>query len=508
MTKEFYLSPTPQILQWLAAGQLANRLVRSLRLLVLINKLYASQTDWRDKLPTVFTYSQLRDRLFAYRHPKSDRLNAQQIREQCSDHSCICHQTFAEIVFEQNFQQPDTQWQDEIILLTGIEQQELQDILQERPFATVHRSIRDDLKQLVQLGWLYLTDSGKYRYLAREELPNVPLAVSSSLPTTHNRNSLSDLSEQQTWELLRVLESISFVQPNLSLIIGKLWERITDSSSSSKLDNQDPPQRIFLHLDYILSQPMQDRVDNYQEQIEELWRKPPGGVVQFEYWIAATENKVKVTVYPVCLHYWRRAKYLSAYGIDPNGDMGWHNYRLDRIAGNGVSSSVSDGLRATGGHRLKVLPWGDPLVPQQLKQMWRTGDLPTPEYIARELKAAWGFNFYLKKELLILRFRAKFAKWYVDNTTRHPTFREVLHDQLSQLITQNIPQSQERQKLLKIISQSPQKDVYYIAWIRAGDINVYMRLREWRPNGEVIAPLSIREQMISEAEKELENYQY
>jgi CRISPR-associated protein (TIGR03985 family) len=489
LTQEFYLLATPQMLQWLAAGQLANRLVRSLRLLVLINKLYNSETGWKDKLPITFTYSQLRDRLFAAHHPKSEKLNAQQIATLCSERSCICHQTFAEIVFEQNFQQPDTQWEDEIILLTGIEQKQLQDTLHKCPFATVHRSIRDDLKQLVKLGWLYSPGQGKYRYLTKQELPKVS---TSTLATTNNLNSLSYLSEEQTWELLRVLESISFVQPNLSLIIGKLWERITDSFSVGRLYDQDPPQRIFLHLDYILSLPMQDRVDNYQQQIEELWRKPPGGVMQFEYWIATQENKVKVTVYPVCLHYWRRAKYLSAYGIDLNGNIGWHNYRLDRIA--------SD--------RLKVLPWGDPLVPQQLKQMWRTGDLPTSEYIAKELKAAWGFNFYLKKELLILRFPADFAKWYVDNTTRHLTFREVLHDQLPQLITQNISHAQERQQLLKIISQSPQEDVYYMAWIRAGDINVSMRLREWRPNGEVIAPLSIRQQMISEVTQELENYQH
>lgn len=500
MTKELYLLPTPQTLQWLAAGQLANRLVRSLRLLVLINKLYASHTDWRGKLPTNFTYSQLRDCLFAYRHPKSDRLNSRQMTMQCSDRNCICHQTFTEIVFEQNFQQSETQWQAEIILLTGIEPPELQAVLQERPFATVHRSIRDDLKQLVQLGWLDAAGSGKYKYLTEEELPTIPIQVetTSTSATPNSQHSLSDLSEQQTWELLRVLESISFIQPNLSLIISKLWERITDNSLPGRLYDQDPHQRIFLHLDYILSPPMQDRVDNYQEQIEELWRKPPGGVVQFDYWIAAQEKKVKVTVYPVCLHYWRRAKYLSAYGVDPYGNIAWHNYRLDRIAGVGAASRRD---------QLKVLPWGDPLVPQELKQMWRTGDLPTPEYIAKELKAAWGFNFYFKKELLLLRFSVNFAKWYVDNTTRHPTFREVLYDELPQLITQNVRNSQERQQLLAIIKKSPPQDVYYTAWIRAGDINVYMRLREWRPNGEVIAPLSIRQQMISEATQELKNYQ-
>ncbi|MBW4573301.1 MAG: TIGR03985 family CRISPR-associated protein [Tolypothrix carrinoi HA7290-LM1] len=495
MTQEFYLPPTPQILQWLAAGQLANRLVRSLRLLVLINKFYSSKTGWTDKIPTAFTYSQLRDRLFAYRHPKSDRLNAQQITVQCSERRCICHQTFWEIVFEQNFQQNEAQWQEQIILLTGINKEELQKVLQERPFATVHRSIRDDLKQLIQLGWLHPAGQGKYQYLAIEELPLLRTQSeadsSSSLPKLTSLPSLSDLCEQQTWELLRVLESISFVQPNLSSIIENLWKQIADSSLSGILHGQDPDKRIFLHLDYILSPQMQDRVDNYQEQIEQLWHKPPGGVVQFEYWIAATESKVKITVYPVCLHYVRRAKYLSAYGIDPNGNIAWHNYRLDRIACD----------------RLKVLAWGDPFVPQELKQMWHTGSLPTPEYIAGELKAAWGFNFYLKKELLILRFPVDFAKWYVDNTTRHSTFRAVLHDQLPQLIVKNIPDEQEREQLLKIVSQCPTDDAYYIAWIRAGDINVLMRLREWRPNGKVIAPLSIRYQMKAEAEQEFKNYQ-
>jgi CRISPR-associated protein (TIGR03985 family) len=34
-----------------------------------------------------------------------------------------------------------------------------------------------------------------------------------------------------------------------------------------------------------------------------------------------------------------------------------------------------------------------------------------------------------------------------------------------------------------------------------------MRLRDWRPNGELIAPLSIREQLKQEAIQELSNYQ-
>ena len=44
-------------------------------------------------------------------------------------------------------------------------------------------------------------------------------------------------------------------------------------------------------------------------------------------------------------------------------------------------------------------------------------------------------------------------------------------------------------------------------WLQqVGDINVTMRLRDWRPMGEVIAPLVVRQQMMAEAQQELAGY--
>ncbi len=499
--------PTPQILQWLAAGQLANRFMRSIRLWVLLNKLYAN--NWAESLPQPFTYSQLRDsqkqtlrdRLFSHHHPKSEKLSADEISSSCGDTNCLCHQKSSDIIFAGNFQLDKQQWQLEISQMTGFCDREIQQLLYQCPFATVHRTLRDDLKQLVSLGWLQLLAKGKYQCLAREHLPvplNQTILPEKAQPKTDFRlselelshSNLSHLNLSQTWELLRVLESIAFVQPNLSIIINNLWEQIGDRSPTSLLLENEPQQRIFLHLDYIISSSMQDRVDTYQEQLESLWHKPPGGVVQLDYWVAATEHQVQVTVYPVCLHYLRRAKYLSAYGIDPNGNLAWHNYRLDRIAS----------------ERLKVLAWGDPSVPKTLKDMWHAGELPTPEYISKELETAWGFNFYLPKQLLILRFPPHFAKWYVDNTFRHQTFRAVPHQQLAKIATKDIVSKKERQHVLEIIKKRSSEDIYYTAWVRTGDINVLMRLRDWRPNGEVIAPISIREQLALEAARELANY--
>ncbi|MEA5620756.1 TIGR03985 family CRISPR-associated protein [Cronbergia sp. UHCC 0137] len=476
----FPYSPTPQTLHWLAAGQLTNRFQRSLRLWVLLDKLYGSQTLAHD-LTHIFTYSQLRDRLFAQEHPQSEQLTAQEIPLQCADLTCICHQTCWQILQKSNSILSLAEWEQEILPL-GITPKQLQTQLQESPFATVHRSLRDDLKYLVKQGWLLRTSPGHYTLRPSQELPQPP--------ANHNFSpGFSQLSESQTWELLRVLESISFVQPNLELVTRNLWEQMTLNSSSQKR-TAEPQQRIFLHLDYILPDDVQDRVDTYQEQIEQLWQRPPGGVVQFETWIPLEQRKVQVTVYPVCLHYLRRAKYLSAYGIDPDGNFGWHNYRLDRI----VDS------------QLKILAWGDPLVPKPLKKLWYTGQLPQPEYVKQQLDIAWGFNFYLPRELLILRFSADFAHWYVDNTVRHPTFKPVAYQQLAKVITNSVKSPAEQQQILEIIQQRNKNDRYYQGWIRTGDINVLMRLRDWRPKGEVIAPLTVRQGLKEEAIQELSHY--
>lgn len=491
----FAYPPTPQILQWLAAGQLANRLQRSVRLWVLLNYLYNTERNWTNPLPKTFSYPDLRDRLFASTHSKSDRRNA--MTAQCRTSNCVCHKTLKRWVFSADGGWGDSgsttglecnlvsepEWQQEIMYLTGFSAAELKRQLQQRPFATVHRSIRDDLKQLTQLGWLQAPAQGRYQCLPAKKWPAPPLE-------TCRQHSTTNITLPQTWELLQVLESISFVQPNLEVVVRSLWEQLTDTAPNSRQQKTEPAQRIFIHLDYIICNEMQEQVDTYQEQIEQLWHRPPGGVVQFNYWIAKEERQVKVTVYPVCLHYVRRAKYLSAYGIDPKGKLNWHNYRLDRIASK----------------QLTVLTWGDPNVPKQLKEMWHTGCLPTPAYIQTQLDAAWGFNFYLPSALLILRFPPAFARGYVDNTVRHPTFQRVDYQKLPQLI-QQIPNSKERQTLLQIIQQRHPQDAYYQATIRTGDINVLMRLRDWRPNGEVIAPLSLRQSLAQEAAQELGNYQ-
>lgn len=474
--------PQPWVLQWLADRQLVNRLVRSVRLWKLICIIHGDERNQTEPMPQQFNYSEVRSRLYAPEHPQSDLIEAKNIQKSCLSPECICHQTLGTIIFQEQDINEKT-WKEEIKELTGFEDQQLNSYLQEYPFATVHRSIRDDLRQLVKQGWLKKVTTGTYQ-------------ISQTLPKSPMKDPLSPdvlfLSKEFGWSLLRILETFAFAQPSLAHVTYELWEQlIQQQEKSDRTDpEKEPPQRTFIHLDYILSKHQQDLVDNYQEQLEELWQNPEGGMIQFTYFLALKETKPKIITYPVCLHYMRRAKYLTGYGIDPHGKINWHNYRLDRIASS----------------RLKILAWEDQQIPKDLKQLRDTGKLPTPSQVQEEINKAWGFNFYLPKELLIIRFPTEFAKWYVDDTERHPTFKAIAYQDIINLLkTEKISQP-EIETIVAILAKRSPKDVYYRAWVRKGDINVLMRLRDWRPKGEVIAPLSYREILTKEATDELLHY--
>lgn len=473
--------PQPLILQWLAVGQLANSFVRSVRLWKLINLIYY---DNNKTIPTEFDYSKIRNRLYGAKHPKTDLDTAREITNNCQSPNCICHQTLKDLVFgESDVKQ--TLWKEQIKVITGFSDSQLEKHLQEYPFAKVHRSIRDDLKQLAKQGWLNKLSPGRYQIIPKQRLPQPPTQDNLSSETL-------SLSKEFGWSLLHILGSVGFVQPNLASVTNQLWEQLNQPENQShKLGiAKEPQQRVFLHLDYILSQEKQDRVDNYQEQLEDLWGYSGDGVIQFDYAIAVKSTQVNIVTYPVCLHYMRRAKYLSAYGRDLNGEINWHNFRLDRI--------VSP--------RLNILPWGDPQVPKELKQMRHTGELPTSAQVQQELNEAWGFNFYYPKELLIVRFPRDFAQWYVDDTQRHPTFKAIAFADIPPLIKKHISNPQQQENILALLAKGSPKNAYYQGWIRSGDVNVLMRLRDWRPKGEVIAPLSLRNILAKEAAEELAHY--
>lgn len=479
----FTYPPSPEILQWLSGGQFASRLLRSLRLWWLLNRLYGSECHWATELPKPFRYGALRDRLFAPSHSPVETGSVAVLVAACRGTDCVCQRSLRSFLTHCSWLQSLPEWIHTTAQGTGLTPATLEAHLDQAPFAVTHRSLRQDLALLAAQGWLEQVSYRGYSCLPASQWPPPPAEMMAKL-------DWAGLSPAQAWQLLPILESIAFVQPDLDVVINTLWEQVGQRHSSIVKRSQSLSHRIFLHLDYILSPQAQETVDDFQQQIESLWQTPDGGVIQFETWVAKEQRLARVTVYPVCLHYARRAKYLSAYGIDPFGQVAWHNYRLDRIRS----------------RHLRVLPWGDPAVPAILKQQRKTGTLPTPEWIEQQLEEAWGFNFYLPRALLILRFPPMFAKDYVEDTVRHATFRKIAYADLSPLIAQHMTDGRERQAVLEILQRRSPDDAYYQAWVRVGDINVIMRLRDWRPQGEVIAPLVLRQQMLAEVEKERSHY--
>lgn len=480
----FVYPPSPRTLHWLGAGQLASRFQRTVRLWVLLRQLYGPSSNWARELPETFSYPKLRDRIFAPSHGQGDYLSADHITASCGDPTCICHKPLKAWVFAPDSGQSETEWRQEMLHLTGMEAADLEQQLDARPFATVHRSVRDDLKLLGQLGWLNALGRGKFQCMPAKEWPR-PGATLSPAP------SFAHLSLNQTWELLQALESLALVQPHLEPVVQSLWEQVA-SVYPTRQAGEKRQQRIFIHPDYQLAADLQERVETYQEQLKQFWRRAAGGTMQFEYSLAP-DRTVALVVYPVCLHYGQQARYLSAYGQTPtdDNDIGWHNYRLDRVA--------SD--------RLIVLDWDDERVPPALQKLKQTDQLPTPADVETELKRAWGLDFYRPRQLLILRFPAAFARWQIEGrVSYHGTLQAVTYERLPGLIRQQFKAKADQASLLRLVEQRSPDDAYYQAWIRVGDSEVMRRLREVRSHSEVIAPLAVRQQLAEEAAQELLSY--
>jgi CRISPR-associated protein (TIGR03985 family) len=370
--------------------------------------------------------------------PTSEKLKAESFINGCGDRHCICAKPL------KHWLQAHDAMRSQLQLLTGFNQSQTESELSQSPFATVHRSLRGDLEKLAQFGWLKALPRGEFQILPIALLPQLPSDVylgfsneqkPAQLPLINSWLS-QNLSRQQCLDLLVALDTLSIVQPNLEILLDSLSELlIAEQDSDRLLSRHQTLPHTFVNFDYILPPAAQDRVDDYHKQLEDLWHTADSGVIQFDYQIVKSVSGLnatdfsrfssqiqQITVYPVCIHYLRRAKYLSAYGIDPDGNMGWHNYRLDRI----TSES------------LKVLAWGDRHVPKYLKQLRNSGKLPTSQEVEAELGKAWGFKFYEEPQLLLIRFSEDFARWYVDNTVRHQTFKAIPYTKIPNLLQKSI----------------------------------------------------------------------
>lgn len=477
----------PVLLHWLSGGLLSSRLLRTVRLWDCLRDFYSPASSvtepWASEPWTeAFSYPEWRDRRFAPSHDTHELATPDQIVAPCQGTTCLCQRSGLDLLWGEVA--PPKSWIQEVAHLAHLSPEALEEVLRQAPFAVVHRVLRNDLKALVQQGFLDRPRRGYYQCRPPQALPTPAIQESAAL----SPHPLASLSDAQGWDMFHALESVAFLQPSLEPVIRQIWEHQTQQAQGTL--RVPMAQRIFFEVNYIFAEADLDRVDTYQSQLEQLWQSPAGGVVQFESWLPHCQSAAQATVYPVCIHYTRRAKYLSAYGANADQSWGWHNYRLDRI-----QSPL-----------LRVLPWGDPAIPDALRELWRSGGLPQPEDVRDSLEEAWGFNFYLPKSPMILRFNRRFAQDYVIQTQRHPTFQVIPYAQILGWLRESLGSDANLTDIQELLVRRSPEDVYFRAWVRLMDINLVMRLREWRPAGEVLFPLKLRGRMLEEMELEAKSY--
>lgn len=251
-------------------------------------------------------------------------------------------------------------------------------------------------------------------------------------------------------------------------------------------------QRLFIHHEYVVNEDLREVSADSADQLKEIWKIQPIPPIQISYHSAYLNQSQKHIIYPVCLYYYHRTYYLCAFGQRPQRtetqqELGWYNFRLERI------------------NRLKTLSWNTPNLPFSQAEIINNSEKYSPNYIQQELDAAYGFDFYEKAGLMLLRFDADFAQRYIDNSFRHPTFEKLDNYQEARALIKQlgIPNSQ---KLLTHINQYPDA-AYYTLSYRHQDNNVIMRLRAWGPKVEVIFPEELRQRMRQDIEQTWQLYQ-
>lgn len=442
------LRPDLELLRWLARGSLKQNVLRAVRLWAWLRLLYGG--DWQTgdgALPEAFTFADCRRLFFSDSHPRGEQV------PEVHDLDCLCAKTTADWLMDAGVL--EAQWRQDLQHYEAILADDLEKPLRSRLFAVTRRSLSADLQELAKLGWLqYLEEKRHYRRV-------VHLAYSGA-------------KRLERLKLTQAVDSLQFLQPDLGAI------------AQNHAGNIRGVQRFFLHLDYIIPLDKLDQVDDWQEMLRQVWEQDPVSPLQLVYRSARHQSRLVMVVYPVCIYYVQRSVYLC--GFSPDLPQQWYNFRLDRI------------------EQCCRLDWADAAVPVGLVQCYQKGGLPEPSYIQVELDRAWGFDFYLPSEWMILRFNRDFHDRYIQDTFRHSTFRMIDRAKVVQLVCQHGDLAQ-RKMLMDVLGWRRVEDVYYRVCYRDGDTNIRHRLRAWRPHVEVLLPWGLRCEVAEEVWTESQFYQ-
>lgn len=351
-----------------------------------------------------------------------------------------------------------------------LEDNDIKELLSTLVFAVTDRTFRNQFTQLASLKNHILereiinekTNSKKLIHKFRKRLPTAIFEI---------------LATDQSFDYDGVLEVFT---NEVSAIAELLLTKINGE------------QRLFIHHEYVVNEDLREASADLADRLKEIWKITPTPPIQITYYSAYLNQTQKYIIYPVCLYYYQRAYYLCAFGQRPQRtetqpQLGWYNYRLERIT------------------RLKTLSWDTPNLPFPQSEFINRPENYSPDYIQQELDSAYGFDFYESVELMLLRFQTSFAKRYIDNSFRHPTFEKLAsyRDAIALVEQLKLP---NRRKVLAHINQYPEA-AYYTLRYRHLEHNVIMRLQAWGPRVEVIFPAKLRQVMRQELEQTWQFYQ-
>lgn len=440
--------PSIERLQWFVKGSLQQNLLRAVRLWSLVHFLYGEARS--DKtLDNRFTFADWRHAFFSTTHPQDEK------KPKFHDANCACAKTTADWLFYGQINGAEREWRQTFQQYSRCSDQELNQLLQSQPFAVTRRSLQADLQILTEFGWLQRQGQDYIRVM---QLPIYPVSEEKEPGRKFNTHPLN------------------FLTPDIAALVQNFPQEIQGV------------QRFFLHVDYIVSQDVVDQVEDWQEKLCQIWTDKTVPPIRLSYVSSRLGRSLQCIVYPVCVYYAQRAVYLCAFGQTPTREGEWYNYRLDRI------------------RKLTPMQWTDPKVPQLLLNRYQKGSLPTPEYIEVEMAKAWGFDFYLSVQPMLIRFNREFHDGYIAGTFRHDTFTAISYKGAERFIEQQTPCSSQRQTLLEILHARSPQDAYYRVNYRVGDTNIGQRLRAWRPNGEILLPWDLRQAIAAEVRQEFQFY--
>ena len=476
---QFNYPPTIPVLQALVRPSLAenlNNISKAVRLWYILQFL-ATET-LVDFTPEEFTDSTLRDQLY-----KSS--NSNRDKKPNSVPGCICTKGIKDILFgrEPNPEKKWAEWKQSFISSYKSNMKKetialdayLLKVESEKAFEVTGKTIAADLKSLssdeLYTYFLQYLSPGHFRLL--DEFP----------PVIEDIKNTQDAKSGESDRSAYIDRSISLQDPPY------LMDDFLPYAYLFSEPIRDV-QRFYIHADYNVPSSDRDRVHQYQRQLRENWKKDNIQPCKLKYNSASRRDKAPIfdtVVYPICLYYYQRSFYLCAFGSEleakseSQSKSNWYNYRLDRI------------------EELKSLDWDKDrdIIPDSLREKRdRSDDPQLIQEVKDGIDDAYGFDFYLPLETMMLRFDREFHDRYIKNTFRHLTFKPILKRDLLKAYP----------NLITTVNRYPDS-AYYKMNYRVGDNSVIMRLRAWGQNVEVLAPIDLRKRMYDDMKNNWNIYQ-